>query len=126
VLEYISDTFSQRFTGRHINEFAKHITAAGVTELAYQEEKAPIVWTVMQDGALAGTSYRRVSHLVAEPPVFAGAHRHSFGDGDRLVKSMCVLTSSTNLSDLLYMVTYDATRGDDFAVEVMRPIFEDA
>jgi len=110
---------------RHINEFAKHVTAAGVTELAYQEEKAPVIWEISADGSLAGTSYRRISHFVTEPPVFAGAHRHQIADGTRLVQSMTVQPNSNGLSDLLYVCTY-AVGGTDYAVEVLRPIFEDA
>ncbi len=125
VIEYLSDTFSGRFTGRHINEFSKHITAPGVREIAYQEEKVPIVWENMDDGSLAGISYRRVSHFVTEPPVFAGAHRHQIGNGARLVQSMTCLPNSDGLSDLLYVCTY-APGGTDYAVEVLRPVFEDA
>ncbi len=125
VIEYMSDTFSQKYSGRHINEYSKHITAPGVTELAYQEEKVPCIWEIMQDGSLAGTAYRRVSHFVTEPPVFAGAHRHQIGNGARLVQSMTVLPNQDGLSDLLYVCTY-APGGTDYAVEALRPIFEDA
>ncbi len=124
ILEFMSDTFSQKFSARHINEFAKHITAPGVQEMAYQEEKVPVVWAAMTDGSLAGTSYRRVSHFVTEPPTMAGAHRHQIGGG-RLVQSMCVQPNSNGLSDLLYLCTY-AADGTDYAIEVLRPVFEDA
>ena len=130
ILEYLSDTFSGLFAGQHINEFAKHITAPGIVEIAYQEEKAPIIWACMADGSLAGTTYRRISHLVSEPPKIQGAHRHIIGSNARLVQSMTVQPGSTtisgnNLSDLLYVCTY-APGGTDYAVEVLRPIFEDA
>jgi len=125
VIEYMADTFSQKFSGRHINEYSKHITAPGVVELQYQEEKAPIIWELMGDGTLAGVSYRRVSHFVSEPPVFEGAHRHQIGNGARLVQSTTVLPNTDGLSDLLYVCTY-AAAGGDYAVEVLRPIFEDA
>jgi hypothetical protein len=125
LMEYLSDTFSGRFSGRHINEYAKHITAPGITEICYQEEKVPVIWTSMADGSLAGTSYRRVSHFVTEAPVFSGSHRHQIGSGARLVQSMCSLPNSDGLSDLLYVCTY-APGETDYAVEVLRPIFEDA
>lgn len=130
ILEYLSDTFSGRFTGRHINEHAKHLTAPGVVELAYQEEKAPIVWALMTDGTLAGTTYRRVSHVVTEDPTISGGHRHQIGLGDlgpvRLVRSMCVQANAGGLSDLLYLCTYAPSGTSDYAVEVLQPIFEDA
>ena len=130
ILEYLSDTFSGLFAGQHINEFAKHITAPGIVEIAYQEEKAPVIWACMADGSLAGTTYRRISHLVSEPPKIQGAHRHIIGSNARLVQSMVVQPGSTtisgnNLSDLLYVCTY-APGGTDYAVELLRPIFEDA
>lgn len=125
LMEYLSDTFSGRFSGRHFNEYSKHLTAAGVKEIAYQQEKVPIIWSNQDDGTLVGTSYRRVSHFVTEPPVMAGGHRHQIANGVRLVQSMCVQPNSDGLSDLLYVCTY-AVGGTDYAVEVLRPIFEDA
>jgi hypothetical protein len=130
VIEYLADAFSGRFTGRHLNEHAKHITAAGVTELAYQEEKAPILWARMTDGTLAGCTYRRTSRFVTEMPLFQGWHRHPLGGSYagtlvRPISSMATLPSDDGLSDLLYVATSDTALANG-AIEVMRPIFEDA
>lgn len=132
LLEYLADAFTQRYTGRHINEFAKHLTTAGIAELAYQEETVPIIWCRMADGSLAGVSYRRVSRFVTEAPVFQAWHRHVLGgdyagDLQRLVKSICVQTAKDlNLSDQVYVCTGDtgATQQQHF-VELLRPLLED-
>jgi len=129
VLEYLADTLSGRFTGRHLNEVAKHITAAGIVELAYQEEKAPVLWAIMTDGSLAGCTYRRVSRFVTEAPVFQGWHRHVIGGSYagalvRAATSIAVIPGNDALSDLLYIATTD-TSGNNGAVEVLRPLYED-
>jgi hypothetical protein len=131
VIEYLADAFSGRFAGRHLNEFAKHVTSAGVTEIAYQEERAPILWARMEDGTLAGCTYRRVSRFVTEAPVFQAWHRHPMGGSYagalvRQVSSIAVLPNDDGLSDLLFVATANLAGTGDGAVEVMRPIFEDA
>ena len=126
VLEYLADAFSGKFSARHLNELSKDLTAPGVIELAYQEEKAPIVWLLKNDGTLCGITYRRVSRFITEAPVFAAAHTHLIGDGNRYVQSMCVLPNADGLSDLLYVCTYSFGAASDWAIEVFRPIFDDA
>ncbi len=118
------------YVARHLNEFAKHVTAAGVTELAYQEEKAPILWARMTDGSLAGCTYRRTSRYATEPPVFQGWHRQVLGGSYagtmvRAVSSIAVLPNDDGLSDLLYVATSDTALANG-SVEVLRPIYEDA
>jgi len=130
VIEYLADAFSGKYTGRHLNEHTKHITAAGVTEICYQEEKAPIVWARMGNGTLAGCTYRRVSRFVTEAPVFEGWHRQVIGGSYagalvRPVSSMAVLPNDDGLSDLLYVATSDTSLANG-SIEVLRPLFEDA
>jgi hypothetical protein len=129
ILEYLADTLSGRFTGKHLNEVAKHITAAGAVEMAYQEEKAPVLWVLMTDGSLAGCTYRRISRFVTENPVFQGWHRQVISSGYagalvRLATSIVVLPNDDGLSDMLYIASTD-TSGLNGAVEVLRPLYED-
>jgi hypothetical protein len=131
VMEHLSvSAFSSRFGARHLNEYAKHITAAGVVEIAYQEEKIPLVWTRMTDGTLACCTYRRVSPYLTEPPVVQAWQRQVLG-GDyaadllRPTISMAVRPNEDNLSDLFYICTTDVN-GAHAWIEVLRPIFEDA
>ncbi|HEV2100085.1 MAG TPA: hypothetical protein VGR45_14330 [Stellaceae bacterium] len=123
VLEHMADAFTGKFSARHLNEFAKSLTATGVKELAYQEEKAPIVWSLMNDGSLAGCTYRRVSRFSQEPPVMQAWHQHALGDGS-MFTTMCVLPGTSGLSDTLYLGVEDSS--SYYWVEMLRPIFEDA
>lgn len=124
VIEILADAFTGRYSGSHVNEYAKHITAAGVKELAYQEEKAPVIWTLDQNGNLAGCTYRRISRFTTEPPKFMGWHRHPVGDGSTTINSMCAVPGTDGLGDRLYVNTVDLN--GDYWVETMRPLFEDA
>jgi hypothetical protein len=123
-------SFAPGFTGRHVNENAKHISTAGITEIAYQEEKVPVIWCRLGDGGLAGCTYRRVGPYSSDNPIIEGWHRQVLGgnyngDIERKVVSMTVRTDENNLSDLLYVCTTDTS--DEHAwIEVLRPIFEDA
>jgi hypothetical protein len=131
LMEYLSDTFSQRWAAKHLNEFAKHLSATGIAELAYQEELTPIVWARMYDGSLAGVTYRRVSRFVSENPVFAGWHRHAIGSDisaslnqSRIVQSMAVCPQPMGLQDRLYL----ATCRSDFTkrrLEVFSPVMRE-
>jgi len=124
VIEYLAPSaFSNKYAGRHLNEYAKHITTAGVKEVAYQEETAPIVWCLTNDGLLSGCTYRRVSPFATEAPVFEGWHRHLIGDGST-VNSICTAPGVDGISDHLYLNTLDAN--GYYWVETLRPLFEEA
>ncbi len=108
LFELFPDVFSGKMTAPNLNAFSKHLTAAGVQELAYQSELAPIVWGRIADGSLVGWTYRRVSAFANQEPEFVGAHRHALGSG-RLVESICVAASPDQTYDSLYAVTNDPT-----------------
>ena len=130
ILEYV-ETFNfsgAGFSARHLNPYSKDIAKIGVKELAYQEEKAPIIWALMNDGSLAGCTYRRVSKFVTDAPTVEAWHTHAVGDAVT-VNSMAVSPGVSawgvnDTSDYLYLNTIDAN--SQGWVEVMRPIFEDA
>ena len=126
IMEYV-ETFNftgAGFAARHLNEYAKHITAAGVKEISYQEEKAPVVWALTNDGLLSGCTYRRVGKFITDSPIVEAWHRHEIGDGSTTINSMAVLPATDGLGDRLYLNTLDDN--SQYWVEVMRPIFEDA
>ena len=132
VIEYLADTFSGKFTGRHLNENAKDLTVSGVARLIYQEEPVPLVWALMNNGMLAGCTYRRFSRLVAQPPEAAGWHWHMHGAGNKIFTSMCSVPGKGGLLDRLFVVTNDAgpTSGPPFPsannynIEIMQPMFD--
>lgn len=122
LIEFLADAFTQLYSGRPLNEFAKHITESGVKEVAYQEELAPVIWSLNNDGTLAGCTYRRVSRFVTEPPVFQGWHNHMIADGNVTTTSIAVTPAIGGLSDMLYLCTEDSN--GYYWVEVMRPLYE--
>ena len=128
IMEYLDDAFSQKFSGRHLNEFSKHITAAGVSRLEYQEEPIPIVWALMNNGLLAGSTYRRFSRFISQPPEMSSWHWHMHG-GNKVFTSMCVVPGKLGLLDRLFLVTNDPPASPtqvvtNYAIEIMQPPYD--
>lgn len=131
LIEYVVDVFSQRFVGRHLNKFAKHLTPNGLRKVAYQEELAPVIWGVtgrrnptanlIKGSGLIGCTYRRMSHFGQEEPVFAGWHQHSLGSGRNILWA-CLGTDPDGTKDVLMLLT-NAADGS-VHVEMMRPLFD--
>lgn len=121
VIEYTIDAFSQRFIGRHLNEYAKDLTTSGVSNLTYQEELAPVIWAVTNDGRLIGCTYRRVSHFGQEKPVFYGWHQHLLGSG-RKVHWVTPGSDANGTEDVLMLLTEDAN--GVCRLEMMLPLFD--
>lgn len=130
LFEYIVDAFSTRFSGRPVNEMAKHLLASpsadaqGYFRLAYQEEKTPIIWALGGGTSLFGCTYRRVSRFVTEPPQFEAWHRHKIGDAQRIPTDLLALPGGSTTSDLVYMVTQANGAGLAYAIEVLRPLLD--
>jgi hypothetical protein len=109
VLEYLSDAFTQRFTGQPLNEKARHLTSSGVIEIDYQDEPVPIVWCRTNAGGLIGCTYRRVSRFIQEKPAFYGWHEHQHGSGGP-ISALCVIPAPNgSLTDLVYLGVNDGT-----------------
>lgn len=123
VMEYMVDVFSSKYVGRYMNEYAKHLSEAGLNEVAYQEELAPILWTYDDNGALLGCTYRRKSLFSSEPPEFTAWHRHTLGHG-RQVRSIAPATGLCDATESLVMLTKDPVSGKCF-MEQMSQIFEE-
>jgi hypothetical protein len=126
MLEMVANVFSGKYNAPNLALTGRHITAPGIAEIAYQEELAPVIWARMNDGSLAGCTYRRLSAiqtdnpvLLNEPSTYAAWHRHSLGSGRTVTSITMTLTPDTTL-DQLAMVTEDAN-GVHY-VEVMMPL----
>jgi hypothetical protein len=72
IRELVYDFNSDSYIAPDLTILAEHITAGGITELAYQQEPDSIVWAVRSDGVLLGMTYRREEQVV-------GWHRHIIG-----------------------------------------------
>lgn len=120
VMEYSPDNFSSgRFTGRHLNKFAKHISKR-ILELAYQEELAPILWLCDTDGALVGCTYRHVREIGAEEVPFYAWHKHPIAN--RSVISLSSSATAGGTLDTLAMMTTDAN--GKYYAQLMAPLFD--
>lgn len=106
VYEYLQDVFSGKSIGTNIARKAKHLTKSGVAEIAYQQEKAPIVWARTNDGRLIGCTYRRESPFSSQPASYFGWHQHVLGSG-RLVEGIQAGPSPDGNTDSLMLVTND-------------------
>ena len=130
LMEYLADAFSQKFSGRHLNEWGKHLASSGIAEIVYQEETFPCVWARMNNGLLAGCTYRRFSRFVSEPPNIAGWHWHVHGR-QRGFTSLCIIPGKQGLLERMFAVTNDILPPsvgqapfDNYFVEAMQPFFD--
>ncbi len=134
VMELVADVFSGRFVGRHLNEYAKHLTYNRFHELAYQEEPVPLIWARDGNGDLFSCTYRRVSHFGQEDPKFMGWSRHKMHRGTgvpSLVSSMsdtALSGQNENSQSSLVMLTGTldptGTLYQNCQLEIMAPITE--
>lgn len=123
VIEYIADVYSGKFSGTNLSLTAKHLSAPGILEIAYQKELAPVLWARCADGSLIGCTYKRESPFGTQPASFSGWHRHMLGSG-RLVESIQVGPSIGGDLDALMMITNDPATNIRF-VEMLTDIFDE-
>lgn len=110
LMEYVCDLFSSKFAALNLSAKAKHLTGAGIKRIAYQQELIPIIWAVTNDGNLIGTTYKRESMMVSQPPNFNGWHRHDLGSDFKVI-DMCSSASPSGLLDSISLVTQDPVTG---------------
>lgn len=122
-IEYFADVQSGKFSAPNLAATARHLTACGLEELAYQKELAPIIWARCTDGSLIGMTYKRESLISSQGPSFAGWHKHTLGSG-RLVTSIAGGPSIGGLLDTLAMVTRDSVSGP-YHVEFMADLWQE-
>jgi hypothetical protein len=123
LLEYFADVFSGKLGAQNITWNSRHLTKAGIAEIAHQQELTPIIWSRNNDGSLFGVTYKRESNVSSNPPNFDGPHRHALGSG-RLVESVAVGPSIGGFTDTLAMVTNDLDTNVRH-VEFLTDLFEE-
>lgn len=124
LMEYFADIFSGKFQAPNLAEKSKHLTAAGIAQVEYQQDLMPVIWMRMDDGTLAGTSYKRDSLMSSQGPTFNGWHRHDLGSGSS-VSSIAVGPSSDGELESLSMITQPASGTQPYVIEVMGDAFEE-
>lgn len=75
------------FNSPELSLLARHVTQAGIKEIAFQAEPWAILWVVRMDGALLGLTYMRGQDVV-------GWHRHRIAGTDAKVLSVAVIPGS--------------------------------
>lgn len=65
IREFVYRFESDTFVAPDLTLLAEHITASGVTQMAYQQEPDSIVWCCLTDGSLLGFTYQRDQEVVA-------------------------------------------------------------
>lgn len=123
LFEYLADVFTGKFSGINVGLTGSHLCKAGIAEIRYQKELTPVVWARMNDGSLAGMTYRRESPMLSEQPTFSGWHRHDLGTG-RTVSSLAIGPSVGGNLDTLTMVTHDSV-ANIYYVELLTDLFSD-
>lgn len=123
IFEYLTDVFSGKFNGTNVGLTGSHLMTSGIAEIRYQKELTPVCWARMNDGSLAGMTYRRESPMLSEQPTFSGWHQHTLGTG-RTVTSIAIGPSITGALDTLSMVTYDSI-ANIYYIEVLADLFPD-
>jgi hypothetical protein len=63
--KYVGDVNADAYQAPDMSILAEHITGAGITQFAYQQEPDSIIWMVRSDGTLVGMTYRREEEVVA-------------------------------------------------------------
>lgn len=79
----------------HISKGAT-VAKSGFVELAYQEERIPVVWAPRRDGVLTGMTYSQDEKVAAW-------HRHQLG-GSGVVESCCVIPAADSSYEELWMI----------------------
>lgn len=123
LFEYLADMYSGRFSGINVGLTGSHLATTGIAEVRYQKELTPVAWARMNDGSLAGMTYRRESPVLSQEPTFSGWHSHTLGT-NRTVVSIAIGPSVGGDLDALSMVTYDQT-ANIYYVELLTDLFPD-
>lgn len=120
VYEYMANYFTQKFVADNLTLRSKHLTKAGVAELAYMRELTPVIWVRLNDGSLIGCTYKHDDPI--KPMEFDGWHRHQLGT-NRKVISIQGGPANGGQTDTLSMVTQDPNSGYCF-VEFLQTLWD--
>jgi hypothetical protein len=103
-MAFVTTGYEYGFKTPDVTQLSEHITAPGISQLAYQEQPIPIVWAVRTDGALLGMTYDRDTGIVAWHRHFIGGSSSADGTVNAIVESIAVVSAPDGTRDELYMV----------------------
>lgn len=91
---------TDRYTAPNVARLADHITARGISEMAYAQEPAQVLWSAMDDGTMAGMTYDPDQQVM-------GWFRRELGGG-MLAKSVARITDPAGTRDQLWIAVQTA------------------
>ncbi len=112
LLEYSTEPSAgtAKYQARNMALKAKHLTAAGISEIAYQRELLPVLWARTALGALIGATYKKEEpDDNGQSQSFTAWHHHQHGNGHTF-ESIQAGPTGQGL-DTLMAVTYNADTG---------------
>lgn len=125
LLEYIADPYTGKYSATNLGIKGAEIIqqGGGIAKIAYQQERAPVIWAQLNDGTLAGMTYHRDSPFGTQPATFAAWHQHILGSGN-LVTSITGGAAPGGETDCLTMVTQNQATGL-YQLELMTDFFDE-
>lgn len=125
LMEYFAGLYSSKYAGTNLSKAAKHLTGAGLAEIAYQQETTPVVWARDNNGQLLGCTYRRDNTYDAnQDATFFGWHRHELGTGRTVLSIQTGPSPDGGQLDSLCMVTQDPNNGYCW-IETLQRLFDE-
>lgn len=115
LLEYM-DQGSGKWEAVNLNQMSKAVTVGGAEEIAYQQERLPVVWGRTGEDAVFGVAYKR-----DKQQEYAAAQTHEHG-AEHTFTSIAVQVDETGTSENLWAITFDGTY---YNVEFMYDTFEE-
>ena len=106
LIEYLSDPFTSKYSGKPINIYAQNLGNLG--QIEYQDAPNPIVWAISSTGDFLSGLYRRVSYFASEMPTLYGWGQHSLSGGYN-PEFIANGYNNAGSTDQLYMFVTDGT-----------------
>lgn len=101
--EVAYDPISFKYKSTDATVLADHISASGLTQMAFAQEPNPVVWLTRSDGALIGFTWNNEQEV-------RGWHRHPIG-GSGIVESIGVMPSAEGDRSELWLVVRRTVNG---------------
>ena len=112
VREFTYSFENDGYVAPDLTRLAEHVTAGGIVEWGYQQQRDQILWAVTGEGALIGFTYERMDDVL-------GWHRHTTYQGE--FESVCV-TYGDRENDQVWVVVRREINGSTVRfVEMIDP-----
>lgn len=121
VLEYVPGNTADAYTGINLNQPSKDLTVGGVEDLAFQQERLPVLWARTADDTLFGVSYKRDAEQQ-----YAAGHAHQHGAYETLSRgftSIATQVDAAGTGENLWVITVDDN--GLHTVEMLVDVFEE-